>query len=115
MGARRFPHTEPPAGHQAGNSKQTCFRLQPVQYILMPATVAIPIPETLLLHAKDLPSLEKRSRFLLALKFFELGELSSGQAAGMCGLSRVAFLFEAGRNGVPVADLPEEELTAEFA
>lgn len=79
------------------------------------ANLEIPVPDSLLLHSKDLASLERRSRFLLALKFFELGELSSGQAAEMCGLSRVAFLFEAGRNGIPVADLAEEEMSAEFA
>ena len=49
------------------------------------------------------------------LKFFELGELSSGQAAEMCQLSRVEFLFEAGKHGVPVSELTEDELAAEFA
>lgn len=83
--------------------------------IAMSATVAIPLPNSLLLHSKDLASLEQRSCMLLALKFFELGELSSGQAAEMCGLSRVAFLFEAGKSGIPVADLSDEELSAEFA
>jgi hypothetical protein len=39
------------------------------------------MPDTLVLHSKDLPSLEQRSRFLLALKYFELDELTSDQAA----------------------------------
>ena len=77
--------------------------------------VLIPMPDTLVLHSKDLPSLEQRSRFLLALKYFELDELTSGQAAGMCGMSRVEFLFAAGRHGVTVADLSEEELADEFS
>lgn len=81
----------------------------------MSATVEIPVPDSLLLHAKDLASLQERSRFLLAVKFFELGELSSGQAAEMCGLSRVGFLYEAGKSGVPVAELSADELAAEFA
>lgn len=81
----------------------------------MSATVEIPVPESLLLHCKDLASLEQRSRLLLAMKFFELGELSSGQAAEMCGMSRVAFLFELGRGGIPVAELSDEELSKEFA
>jgi predicted HTH domain antitoxin len=72
------------------------------------------LPDALLLHSRDRESLEARSRLLLALKFFELGELSSGQAAEMCGLSRVAFLFEAGKHGVPVADLSPEELADEL-
>ena len=81
----------------------------------MSATVEIPVPDALLLHSKDLASMQLRSRFLLAMKFFELGELSSGQAAEMCGISRVSFLFEAGKLGVPVAELSEDELSAEFA
>lgn len=81
----------------------------------MTATVEIPVPDSLLLHSKDLAELQRRSRFLLAMKFFELGELSSGQAAAMCGLTRVAFIFEAGKQGVPVAELSDEELVKEFA
>jgi predicted HTH domain antitoxin len=81
----------------------------------MPTTVEIPVPDALLLHSKDLASLEQRSRMLLALKFFELGELSSGQAAEMGGMSRVGFLLEASRNGIPVAELAEDELAEEFA
>lgn len=81
----------------------------------MSTTVAIPVPDSLLLHSKDLASLEQRSRCLLAMKFFELGELSSGQAAQMCGLSRVGFILEAGKLGVPVAELSDDELSGEFA
>lgn len=81
----------------------------------MTATVEIPVPNSLLLHSKDLASLQSRSRFLLAMKFFELGELSSGQAAEMCGLSRVGFLFEAGRQGVAVAELSDDEILEEFS
>lgn len=81
----------------------------------MSAMVEIPVPDSLLLHSKDLASLQLRSRFLLALKFFELAELSSGQAADMCGLTRVNFLYEAGKMGVPVAELTSDELSSEFA
>ena len=80
----------------------------------MAESVEIPLPDALLLHSKDRKSLETRSRFLLALKYFERGELSAGQAAEMCGMSRVAFLFEAGKHGVPVVDLSPDELEAEF-
>ena len=81
----------------------------------MAATVEISLPDALLLHSKDRESLESRSRFLLALKFFELGELSSGQAALMSGMTRVGFLLEAGKHGVPVVDLSPEELAEELA
>ncbi|MBM3853461.1 MAG: UPF0175 family protein [Verrucomicrobia bacterium] len=79
-------------------------------------TVQIHVPEALLLQpGSTLGAVEKRSQFLLALKYFELGELSSGQAAEMCGMSRVVFLTEASRLGVPVADLSPEEMDSEFS
>ena len=80
----------------------------------MTTTIEIDFPATLLLHSKGLPSVEQRSRFLLALKYFELGELTSGQAAGMCGMGRVAFLGEASRCGVPAVELTDEDLGREF-
>ena len=94
---------------------KTCPLPATVRLSSMLATVEIPLPNSLLLHSKDLSALQQRSRLLLAMKFFELGELSSGQAAEMCGLSRVAFLFEAGKLGIPVAELSEDELAEEFA
>jgi hypothetical protein len=79
-------------------------------------TIQLQVPEALLLQSGEgRGALEKRSQFLLALKFFELGELSSGQAAAMCGCSRVVFLMEAARSGVPAADLSDDELTLEFS
>jgi predicted HTH domain antitoxin len=50
-----------------------------------------------------------RAKFLPALKLFELGHLSSGKAAEMCGMNRVDFILLAGRSGVPVADLDDTE------
>jgi hypothetical protein len=88
---------------------------QPAEHILrMSATLQIELPAALLLHAKDEAALRERSRFLLALKYFELAELSSGQAAAMCGMSRAGFLAEAARHGVPAAELSGEELQREF-
>ena len=80
----------------------------------LPTTLEIDFPATLRLHAKDAAALHERSRFLLALKYFELGELSSGQAAQMCGLGRVEFLDAAARCGVPATELTGEELNQEF-
>jgi hypothetical protein len=37
---------------------------------------------TLVLHSKDLPSLEQRSRFLLVLKYFELDETDIRPSGG---------------------------------
>jgi predicted HTH domain antitoxin len=78
-------------------------------------TITLEIPDSLFWHgAKSRDAVEQRSRFLLALKYFELGEITSGQAAAMAGISRVNFLLEASRHGVPVADLDEEEMRSEF-
>jgi predicted HTH domain antitoxin len=54
------------------------------------------------------------AKFMLALKLFEIGRLSSGKAGKLCGMGRVEFLLAAGRAGVPVATLDEDELSAEF-
>lgn len=81
----------------------------------MTATLAIDLPTCLTLQGKNRAELEQRSKFLLALKYFELGEITSGQAAQMADMGRVAFLNEASRNGVPVIDMDEEEMALEFA
>lgn len=78
-------------------------------------TLTIAIPEALLLQSgASREALERESRFWLALKFYERGQLTSGQAAAMCGMNRVDFLFETGRQGVSVADLDGDELKREL-
>lgn len=59
--------------------------------------------------------LAREAKFMLALKLFEVGRLSSGKAGRLCGMGRVEFLLAAGRAGVPVAALDGDELDAEFA
>ena len=54
-------------------------------------------------------------RFLLALKLFEQGRISSGKAGLLCAMGRVEFLLAASRSGVAVVDLSEAELADEFA
>ena len=60
-------------------------------------------------------SLASEAKFMLALKLFEVGRLSSGKAGELCGMGRVEFLLAAGRAGVPVLTLDADELSAEFA
>ncbi|MDP2431004.1 MAG: UPF0175 family protein [Pseudomonadota bacterium] len=59
-------------------------------------------------------SLASEAKFMLALKLFEVGRLSSGKAGELCGMGRVEFLLAAGRAGVSVVALDNEELSAEF-
>lgn len=78
-------------------------------------TLSVKVPEALLLQTGgSVEELSRQSQFLLALKFFELGRLTSGQAAEMAGLNRVDFLVAASRHGVPVADLDSAELSQEI-
>ena len=48
-----------------------------------------------------------------AVKFFELGRLSSGAAARLAGLPRVVFLSKLADYGVDTFDLTEEQLERE--
>jgi hypothetical protein len=78
-------------------------------------TLTVQVPEALLLQSGcSEAALASETQFLLALKFFELGRLTSGQAAEMCGTNRVDFLVAAAKAGVPAADLDGEELTKEI-
>jgi len=54
------------------------------------------------------------ARFLLAAKLYELGRLSSGQAAKLCGKGRAEFLLSLPRIGVPVSNLRPEDATTEI-
>jgi predicted HTH domain antitoxin len=56
---------------------------------------------------------DEEARFLLAAKLYEVGRLSSGLAAKLCGKSRVDFLLSLPRIGVPVSNLQPEDLDSE--
>jgi predicted HTH domain antitoxin len=78
--------------------------------------IHIDLPESILLSTgQSQEDFVREAKFFVALKLFELGRVSSGRAAEICGLPRVEFLLLAGRSGVPVADLDADELSREFA
>ena len=54
------------------------------------------------------------AKFLLAAKLYEIGKISSGQAAKLAGKSRVEFLFSLARVGVEMSNLREEDLQNEL-
>jgi predicted HTH domain antitoxin len=54
-------------------------------------------------------------RLMMALKFFELGRLSLGQAAEVAGFSKRAFVDVLGQYGIPVVDYPASELANEVS
>ena len=72
--------------------------------------LTIPYEDDLLLSLKKNPQeFESEARLLLAVKLYELGRVSTGVAARLAGIGRVAFMFELGRFGLsPMGQEPEE-------
>ena len=56
---------------------------------------------------------EDEARLLLAIKLYEVGRVSLGQAAKLAGFSKRAFMEALGRYRVPVFDYPAVELRQE--
>jgi hypothetical protein len=54
------------------------------------------------------------TRMAAAVKLFEMGRLTSGQAAQLAGISRVAFLLACPNWDVPSVVWDEAEVAAEF-
>jgi predicted HTH domain antitoxin len=52
--------------------------------------------------------------FMATAKLYELGRISSGQAARLAGLERVEFLYRLAQIGVPAINLQDEEIEAEI-
>ncbi len=79
-------------------------------------TLTIELPVEGLPSPAELPSnFADEARYLLALKLFEQGRISSGKAGRLAGMGRVQFLLAASRDGVPVVELSEDEMTDEFS
>jgi hypothetical protein len=65
-------------------------------------TVSVQLPESILRTGRETEeSISRESQFLLALKLFELGRLSSKEAAAMCGVNVVDFLLFAEKSVFP--------------
>lgn len=57
---------------------------------------------------------QEEARQLLAVKLFEVGKISLGQAAKMAGFSKPAFIDVLAKHNVPVIDYSPEELREEL-
>ena len=57
---------------------------------------------------------EGEARMALAMKLFEMGRLTSGQAAQLAGVSRVAFLLSCPQWNVPTVAWDAAEIGVEF-
>jgi predicted HTH domain antitoxin len=76
--------------------------------------VTIPYSDDLLLALREEPeTFEREARLLLAVKLYELGKVSTGMAAQLAGMTRVAFMLELARFdlsplGVEASELAED-------
>ncbi len=58
---------------------------------------------------------EDEARLYLAMKLFEIGRLSCGQAAELAGYSKRAFMELLGKHGAAVMDYAARELQDDLA
>lgn len=73
-------------------------------------------------YPKNLPDLlqktrqqfEQEAKMAMAVKLFEMKQLSSGMAARLAGIDRVAFLLSLHQYGVPMIDMDEEEFLTDL-
>jgi predicted HTH domain antitoxin len=79
------------------------------------AALRIDIPDSVLVGSgQSVADFEKEAKLLLMTKLYEMGRLSSGNAAEACGFSRPEFLFAAGRLGASLIQLDRDELRDEL-
>ena len=73
--------------------------------------IILEIPDEVLISLKETPSeLSRDIRMLAAVKFYQMGKLSSGRAAQLAGVSRISFLQALSLYDVSIFDLTPEEL-----
>ena len=78
------------------------------------STILIEYPDSLAAVANlSRDEFASEARLAMAVKLFEIGRLSSGQAAQLAGCSRVEFLFSCKRFGTATVEWDKEELTRE--
>ncbi|MDD2391263.1 MAG: UPF0175 family protein [Desulfobacterales bacterium] len=79
-------------------------------------TIEIQYPESIPAVLNLSPeTFEQEARFCLAVKLYEMGRLTSGQAAQLAGVSRAAFLLGCQRYGAASVEWDQAEIDAEFA
>ncbi|WP_435548591.1 UPF0175 family protein [Desulfobacterium sp. N47] len=79
-------------------------------------TIEIKYPETIPAILNLSPDkFEQEAKFALAVKLYEMGRLTSGQAAQLAEVSRVIFLLDCRRYGAASVDWDYDEIDAEFS
>ncbi len=84
--------------------------------------VGMSVKQAVITYPSGFPQILKMSddefvgelQFLAAAKLYELGRLSSGKAARLANMKRVAFIQRLGQINIPVFNLRDEEIEAEI-
>ena len=77
-------------------------------------TISFELPDDAVLSMRvPVAEVSDQLRMAAAVKLYELGRLSSGAAARLAGVPRVAFLCKLGDYGVDTFRLTDEELVAD--
>jgi predicted HTH domain antitoxin len=80
------------------------------------AELTLEYPDDLLLASgKPRSELERELKFHLAVRLFEVGQLSLGKAAELAGWNRLLFADELGRLKIPVINLDDQEIQTELS
>jgi predicted HTH domain antitoxin len=78
-------------------------------------TATFAYPDSLLaLLNQSAETFEGEARTAMAMKLFELGRLTSGQAATIAGMSRVDFLLQCRTYGVVSVEWDDDDLQREL-
>ena len=78
-------------------------------------TIEIQCPDEILISLKeDAATFSRDLRLTAAVKFYEMGRLSSGRAAEFAGLPRLVFLRRLADFGVPIIDESRDELAEDL-
>lgn len=78
-------------------------------------TFTINYPDSLLVALNmSSAAFEQEAKTALAVKLYEMGRLTSGQAAVIAGIPRVAFLLGSSHYGAATVAWDKEEMDAEF-
>lgn len=82
----------------------------------MSGSVTISFDEEVLL-ATNMTSREfvDSAKFTVAAKLWMDGKLTAGQAAKLCGMGKVEFLYELPKHGYPMSNLGPDDLEDELA
>jgi predicted HTH domain antitoxin len=87
------------SGPAFGRDGDSCGRRMTMEVSMSQISIAVPLSIT-----------EAEAKLYLAIKLFEIGRLSTGQAAELAGYSKRTFMELLGKHGIPLMDYPAHEL-----